>query len=359
MAESNPQRATSEQQLRISVASGTEGALVDLGAMLSQRAQFDEAESYLRMGLRAGDRRAATELGGLLWRTGRLREAERLLRRAAKTGDPEAILEYSDRLIRSRRYRKAERWLRPVVGHENPRFAQLAHMLTTQAREFSAIDDIDPEMAAAIGEFMYSSSRIDTTRIEDWLRRLINDGNTFAVFLLVVLLYHLDRADEAERAVALLERLSVPEHPVELRIDIATAIGSALYAAARIANGEKWLRIATDLRGTIAERQLGVLLHNTGRKEEGIHYLRRAAESGDVDAMVALSIVLRRKDTAADDAQLAVARTWWRLACDVDFDRATELYAYLFETTGKHADAEEFREQVAENRRRTGRTTPS
>ena len=63
----------------------------NLGRVLAQRGQLDEAEMWLRRAGDTGDTTALLDLGRILAQHGRLDEAEMWLRRAVDAGDTAAM----------------------------------------------------------------------------------------------------------------------------------------------------------------------------------------------------------------------------------------------------------------------------
>jgi TPR repeat protein len=329
-----------EQRLLQAAADGGLIAAHNLGALYYERGAHDDAERWLRSVADATDEQLAAHeaeldadrprlretamrnLGNLAFSRGDVRQAQRWLERAATAGDQVA----AEQLVELRRLlsdvRRRERRILRAGANADPRaVAELAVTLQFLGEMDRAKRLVGP--LAGVGD---EQARLQLARIQfaqgmiEPVRSVLPD--------LASSMSPAVRLTVAELAVRT-GMLELGECLVASLSDIAddlTEVGVALGANGHQEEGLWFLRRAANAGTGQAATYLGVLLCASNRVDEGMRWLRQAAEVGDHVAQFQLGAWCKR------GSEFAEAEKWYELAAGTgDADAQNNLGVLLWQ----------------------------
>jgi tetratricopeptide (TPR) repeat protein/DNA-binding XRE family transcriptional regulator len=111
---------------------GDPAAMYDLGKLLLQRRQTEDAEHWLRKAAEVGHSSAMLNLGRLVRDRGHVGDAEHWFRLSAEAGHPGARYDLGQLLLATGRTDEAERWLRDAAEAGNPKALYSLGMLVKE-----------------------------------------------------------------------------------------------------------------------------------------------------------------------------------------------------------------------------------
>jgi TPR repeat protein len=335
-------------------------ATVNRGELAYRRHDRDQAKRYFEQAAAAGDTVAMDKLA----RLEQVVAEEQEVRLAAERGDPTAVIELGILLIERGELDQAERWLRPLAeaGHERARL-ELAIVLHERgdvevARQVlpELADTEHPDVALGVAEvavrwgMFETAERVlhaqdpkqnteETVRLGGWL---LGQG------LPVEAAWFFERAAQAGHVGAqanlghvLLQQGQVEEGEVWLRRSAEAGhpqgqynLGFHLRHRGELVEAEHWYRRAAEQGHHDAENNLGLLLAIRGQPVEAEVWLRRAAETGDHDAESNLGALL------GTQGRVAEAEQWYRRAADAGHRPAAANLGNLLTEQGRTEEAE-------------------
>ena len=285
--------------IRTAIRLGHTPALTLLGSLYQLSGQDGEAEHWYRKAIDAGEVRALPRLGALLLKQGRIDDAGACYRQAADTGGTDALYELGLFLHHIGDAPNAETSLRAAADQDHvPAKRLLARLLAEQARPEEAdalsmevldyLIDMGQKMDAASAEFDTSLAEayVQTGRLEyehgedsgaeEYFQRAAEAGSVDGLFWLGVI-----REDQGD-----------------------------------IAGAEELYRQANAAHHAGAAARLGVILQATS-PEEAERLFRQAYDAGDADGAFRLGALLAAKghDILAEPMYRAAAEALHPEAC--------------------------------------------
>ena len=286
-------RELAEGFYRHAIEIGDTAALTNLGVLLAEQGDLDDAEILLRQACELGEANGMYNLGVLLERRSELTEAETRYRQAIELGHAEAVFNLGVLLAKRDELAEAETLYREAaeLGHSGAIF-NLGALLDRQdeSEEAEALYRQAVELGHAgamsnLGVMLERSAELDEA--ETLYREAAELGNTMAMYNLGVLLAKRDELAEAE---------ALYRQAVELgHAGAMSNLGVMLERSAELDEAETLYREAAELGNTDAMVNLGLLLHKQGKVGQAETQWRRAAELDNTDAIHNLGVLLHRQ----------------------------------------------------------------
>lgn len=260
----------------------------------------DRAEGLLRAGAE-NDPDAALNLGYLLLERRQYEEAQEYLRRAL-SGSPAALIPLASALVALGRTAEAEELLREELsdGHPQAR-SMLVDMWEAQGRHAEA----EQNLRAAVSANEYGAWETLAARLQDWdrfedaevvLRGAVAAGRFGSWHALARCRQTMGRTDEAEAAL----RQGAEAGDVMSR----DSLTQWFLDRGRVRDAEEVLRVAVHHDDPMAVEQLVRLLTGQDRADECEAFLREVVAAGVLDADVALVRLLRERGRQREAAVL-------------------------------------------------------
>jgi TPR repeat protein len=286
----------------------TANAATNLGVLLKEQGELEEAERLWRQAWEFGDAYGAANLAELQKDRGDNEGAERLFREAAEKGYGGAAFRLAFLLEERNAIEEAEEWLRraAATGH-----ADSAHHLGTHHQERNELEEA-----------------------ERWYRRAADLGSIRALTNLGVLLAQRDELEEAEQ----LWRQAWNARDGRA----AASLGELRQVKGDLDDAKAWYQTAADAGYAGGASALGLLLEEEGELEEAEEWYRRAAEAGDPMSAFHLGVHL------AERGELEEAERLWRQAHTMDTAYAAIEIGLLAEDRGELSEAERWYRKAAE-----------
>ncbi|MGX1811239.1 tetratricopeptide repeat protein [Nocardia sp. NPDC055321] len=169
-------------------------------------------------------------------------------------------------------------------------------------------------------------------RFLDWVDHTLAESGDPDTLAQLGQLYLQRRNEEQTGSRPESERLAAQGEDADAKLDIP----------ARLAEAERWLRLAADTGRSTAMTLLAILLKNRGELADAEALLRRAADAGDTVATVHLGILLLKR---GDDGE---AEHWLRRAADSGDARAMVALSTVLMIRGVHREAEQWLRRAAD-----------
>lgn len=296
-------------------------------------------EAHLRSAAEAGDADAACELGALLAERGDEEEAGRWLQRAAEAGNSEAASNLGIILFNREEFTAAERWLRQgaEAGHPNAAHG-LGQVLferdeATEAEQWlrRGAEAGDPGAACTLATVLYSQG--ETGQARHWFRQAAEGGNAEAPNLLAHLLYSEGEKPEAERWFTVAAEAG--------DADAAISLGDMLVERGNLAEAESWYLRAADSGSDEGAFNLGWLYWNQGYLQDAERWHRKAAEHGHGQAANQLGYLMRQKSDSAE------AERWFRVAAEAGDPSGANNLGSMLQDRGETWEAEQWYRRAA------------
>jgi uncharacterized protein len=327
-----------------------------LGTLYYERGAYDAAERWLRSVADATDEQLAAHeaeldadrprlremamrnLGNLAFKRGDMRQAQRWLAQAATTGDRLAAEQLATlRRIQSDVRRRERRILRAGAKADPRAVTQLAVSLQFQGEMDRAKRLVAPLAAAGdeqaglqLATIQFAQGMIEPVRAV--LQDLASSTSTVVRLAVVELAVRTGMLELAECVVGSLS---------DIAADL-TEMGLALGATGHQEEGLWFLRHAANAGAGRAATYVGVSLCASGRVDEGMRWLRQAAEAGDHVAQFQLGAWCKR------GGELADAEKWYERAAGAGDTDAQNNLGVLLRQQGRIEEAERWLRRGAE-----------
>jgi TPR repeat protein len=301
-----------ETWLRRAARGGFPYDLIDLGRLLRDRGEYQEAEDLFRRAAASGSATGTIELGHLLGKRGDAQGAEQAFRQAARRGSARAAALLGDILLRRHDEEQAVRWLRvAALAGDLDAANQLASALVSRNELAEARGWLENAADAGDAPAAYNLAMLlmgwgDTVGAERRFRQAAQAGGFIAAHNLAFLLMEQGKLDEAERWLHVIlgagaEDLAAHQSELamseDLRVTAMLNLASIAVDRGKLHEAARWYAAAaaddgaTESQRTSASAQLALARKEVRRQASERWKLRRAARSGDPDAVITLAIL--------------------------------------------------------------------
>lgn len=297
--------------------SGDIPSMLNLGTILYQRGDTEEADFWLAKAAATNNPVALTEVGKFLVAVGRASESEELLRNAATLNFPPAMDVLSDLLNENGDAAESESWMRKAAALGYP-----------------------PSMTALAMLLHY---RGEGEEGEEWARKAAQAGDIQAIAFLGIILSERGEKAEAEGWLRKAASFNFPNrtgtfgHPIAI-----TELGSILLGRGDREEAELWWRRSAAGGENRARTYLGTLLMERDEVAEAVALWLKAAEDGSELGAYNLGTYFY------ESGNMPEAEHWWRQAAEAEMPMALQNLAVIASERGDRDEAEDWWRKAAE-----------
>jgi TPR repeat protein len=319
--------------LRKAAESGSSSGAIDLGMLLAQDADIEEAKRWVEKAVQAGDPDAPLAMGTLLAQAGDFDEAREWFWRGVGAGALEAAFLMGQLAQVEERLDEATYWLR-IAAEEGEdaawlSLAQVHHQLDDRkvATECLKRGAAGEGVIAALCRLQLATDAGDDAAAGEWLQVAADLGDVDALRTVGQMLGEQGHISEAEHLLRRAARSDPQaEHDLGVLYEIAgdaaaargqyeraydrkaassaAALARLSFASGDVTGAAAWLRAEADSPGSDPEVvcpvavELAQALRRQGRNTEAATWLQEGADAGYVPAMALLgSIAMADRDT--------------------------------------------------------------